>query len=121
MAVNLIITLKNTTAFAQSWGGKDIPATSEIDIEEVDRLRLLSDTAFITALYAGEAVVADSEYDLTPRIAIGLLQYNPIIMSEYYTLTQEDGALIGNGQILYLNDDSWSKDEGEQDDYPTEE
>lgn len=121
MAINLTITLKNTTVSDQSWGGKDIPAASQVDIEEVDRIRLLSDDVFIAALDAGEAVVADSEYDLSPRIAIGLLQYNPIIMSEYYTLVQDDGALLGNGQILYLNDDSWAEDEGEQDDYPTEE
>jgi hypothetical protein len=110
------INITNLSMSDKNWGGNDIPSMGVYFLEEVDRIRLLSDQSFIDALYLGEAVVNDGEYDLSPRVAIGLIQNNSIIVSEHYTLVQEDDILIGNGQILYLNDDTWSEDQEEVDD-----
>lgn len=110
MAVFIDIFLTNTTLVPVSWGGLEIDVNETVSVEEISCLRLLSDPDFLTALMAAEAIISDSEYPLPPRIAVGLLQYNPVILNEYYTLTDEDSTLIGNGQILTLNDDSWDMD-----------
>lgn len=112
----LNITITNLSMVDKNWGGNDIPSMSSYSIEEVDRLRLLSDQTFINDLYLGDAKVSDGEYDLSPRVAIGLIQNNAIIIGEHYTLVQEDDVLVGNGQILYLNDDTWAEDPEEIED-----
>lgn len=115
------IKIKNNTLIEKSWGGRIYEATTEYDIEEVDRLRLVSDPIFMADLYAGDAVVSDAEYPLSLRIALGALQNNQVVLNEYYTLIQDDGVLTGNGQILHLHDDLWNLDEENiEDDSPTE-
>jgi hypothetical protein len=60
----------------------------------------------VTELVAGNLILNDGEDDITSiRTAIGLIQDNQIITNEHYTLVQDDDVLVGNGQILYLNDD----------------
>ena len=52
----------------------------------------------------------DGEDNLPLRYAIGVIQDNQIVINEYYTLVQGDDVLVGNGEILYLNDEMWSTD-----------
>jgi hypothetical protein len=59
----------------------------------------------------GKIVVNDGEDDLPIRYGIGVLQDNQAVINEYYTLFQDDDVLIGNGEILYYNDEMWSTDE----------
>ena len=119
MSSSLTIIVKNKTALEVVWGGRTYEALEEYLIEDVDRLRLLSDSAYVTALLSGNSVINDGDSDLTARIGIGLLQNNNQILTEYYTLTQDDDVLTGNGQILQLHDDKWElEDLGEIDDDP---
>lgn len=112
-----MIIVKNTDSLEKNWGGRIYPATSQYETEEVDRLRLLSDSVFIADLTSGVAIVNDGNYDLTLRIALGLLRNDQVILNDYYTLVDEDGVLVGNGQILNLNDDLWDlENPGEEED-----
>lgn len=60
---------------------------------------------------AGKIVVNDGEDDLPIRYGIGVLQDNQAVINEYYTLVQDDDVLVGNGEILYYNDEMWSTDD----------
>jgi hypothetical protein len=113
----MIIIVKNMSGVDKNWGGYDYTIGEERTIEEVDRLRLLSDSSLISSVLDGTAVISDGDYDLSPRVALGIIQNNPIIMAQHYTLVQGDDVLIGNGQILYLNDEYWELDTpGEEED-----
>jgi hypothetical protein len=59
----------------------------------------------VTKIISEEISVSDGENILPRRIGIGLVQDNQIVLNEFYTLVQDDDVLIGNGQILYLNDE----------------
>jgi hypothetical protein len=112
------IIIINKTSEDKEWGGFTYIADSQTNIEDVDRLRLLSDPIFYADYLAGLASISDGNYILSKRIGIGLLQNNTIILEEYYTLTQDDDILVGNGSILLLHDDKWEMEEsqGEQED-----
>lgn len=56
-------------------------------------------------ILAGTIVVNDGEDDLIPRIGIAMIQDNQIVLNEHYTLVQGGAVLVGNGQILHLNED----------------
>jgi len=117
----ITIIVKNKTGLEKTWGGRTYSIDEEFLIEDVDRLRLLSDSSFMENLLIGEAIVNDGYYDLTPRVSIGLLQNNNQILVEYYTLVQDDDVLIGNGQILQLYDDRWElEDTGDEDSFSAE-
>jgi hypothetical protein len=64
----------------------------------------------IEFIVSDRLVINDGEDDLPHRYAIGLIQDNQVVMDEYYTLVQGDDVLVGNGEILYLNDEMWSTD-----------
>ena len=64
----------------------------------------------VEALVGGNLVLNDGEDNLPLRYAIGVIQDNQIVINEYYTLVQGDDVLVGNGEILYLNDEMWSTD-----------
>jgi hypothetical protein len=51
-----------------------------------------------------DLVVSDGDNILPMRVGIALIQDNQIVINEFYTLVQDDDVLIGDGQILYLND-----------------
>lgn len=122
MNSTLTIILKNSDTTDHIWGGYTYAFDSETQIEDVDRLRLLSDSSFIESLLSGLATISDGDYVLRPRIALGLLQNNQVILNEYYTLVQDDDILIGNGKILHLHDDRWEiEDDFSEEDNPTEE
>jgi hypothetical protein len=118
MISTITIIVINTTSEDKDWGGFTYPANSSTSIEDVDRLRLLSDSVFYSDYLSGLAKISDGDYVLPKRVGIGLLQNNVAILEEYYTLTQEDDVLVGNGSILFLHDDKWELEEsdGEQDD-----
>ena len=65
----------------------------------------------VELIAAGMVVVNDGEDDLPIRYGIGILQDNQAVINEYYTLVQDDDVLVGNGEILYYNDEMWSTDE----------
>ena len=118
MSSTITIIVKNTTAVDRTWGGFTYQADSSVLIQDVDRLRLLSDDIFMSDLYSGYAIINDGNLDLTIRIGIGLLQNSNQILTEYYTLVQDDDVLVGNGQILQLHDDKWELEgPGEIDDH----
>ena len=62
----------------------------------------------VSNLINGNISLSDGEDILPLRYAIGVLQDNQAVINEYYTLVQEEGVLIGNGEILYYNDAMWS-------------
>lgn len=62
--------IKNTTLVTKNWGGRQYAASAQYTIEEIDRLRLLSDPVFITDLNAGNAVVNNGSADLTAAVGI---------------------------------------------------
>jgi hypothetical protein len=82
----------------------------------------------VAFIVSGDIMVNDGEDDLTnKRVAIALVQDNQMVLNEHYTLVQDDDVLVGNGQILYLNDDFDTtdnvpdyEDEQIEDDDPTE-
>jgi hypothetical protein len=118
MSSTITIIVKNTALTDKNWGGFIYLASTEVLIEDVDRLRLLSDDNFMADLLSGVAKINDGDYDLTPRVGIGLLQNSNQILTEYYTLVEGEDVLIGNGEILQLHDDKWElEDAGEQEDY----
>lgn len=60
--------LKNTTVSSQMWGGLIIVAGGSYTIQEVDRLRLLADSSFLTSLASGSAVINEDGVDLSPSV-----------------------------------------------------
>lgn len=59
----------------------------------------------VWAIYTGKASVSgDDGYVMSKRVGIALIQSNSTILNEFYTLVNEDAVLMGNGQILYLDD-----------------
>jgi hypothetical protein len=107
--------------------GVTVVALDQYEIQRMDYW-LWSDSKDIVAeVVAGNVKINDGQDDLPIRAAIGLLQDNQVIMNEYYTLVQDDDILIGNGEILYLNDEFDTTDnvpdyidEQIEDDVPTE-
>ena len=67
-----MIIIKNTTANDKTWGGKAYSAYSQYAIQEIDRLRLLSDEFFLTDLANGAALINDGNQDFSDS-EMGLL------------------------------------------------
>lgn len=60
----MIIIVKNTDVIDHAWGGIIVPAASQHTLEEVDRLRFLSDPDFLAALSSDVAIVNNGDIDL---------------------------------------------------------
>lgn len=60
--------------------------------------------------------VFDGNYYLNPRTGLALIHSNHPALSEYYTLTQDDDLLTGNGKILHLHDEDWEIEEDFEED-----
>ena len=84
--------------------GVTVPADSRYTLTPQDYALWSYSRDVITAIVAGSLVVNDGEDNLIMRYGIALIQGNQTVLDEHYTLVQEDDILIGNGQILYLND-----------------
>lgn len=85
--------------------GISIDSGDQYEIEPRDFDLWMRSEDVITEILAGTIKVNDGEDDLRTQVGIALVQDNQIILNEHYTLVQGDDVLVGNGQILYLNDD----------------
>jgi len=85
--------LKNTTGSVKVWGGIQIEAASQYAIQEVDRLRLLSDTLFLTDLTGLSAVVNDGATNLSAADAALVLK-----------LDASEGRFLKTGTNFLSND-----------------
>jgi len=100
--------LKNITAsnIEINDTGKRISIGESYIIPPQDFQLWMASQDIVTEIIDDTIIVNDGEDDLlNKRVAIALIQDNQVVLNEYYTLVQEDDILIGNGQILYLNDD----------------
>lgn len=121
--------LKNTTLSTIDIAdtGISIDGGDQYMIEPRDYDLWMRSEDIVAQIATGDIVVNDGEDDLGIRVGIGLIQDNQMVLNEHYTLVEEDDVLIGNGQILYLNDefDTTSNvpdyiDDQIEDDVPTE-
>jgi len=64
------IIIKNNTLVTKNWGGRQYAASAQYTIEEIDRMRLLSDPVFVSDLNAGNAIVNDGSSNLTASVGI---------------------------------------------------
>ena len=84
--------LKNTTLVTKNWGGIEVLASSQYNIQQVDIQRLLADTVFYVDLQSGDAVINDGTQDLLAVEAVFFLQgYLPPVIS----LKGENGLGVG--------------------------
>lgn len=72
----IFIIVKNETMIDKNWGGIDIPASNSYTLQEVDKIRFLSDTTFLTDLNSEDAVVNNGVEDLNPEQGLLLLEGN---------------------------------------------
>lgn len=122
--------VKNTTlsSLPISDTGISIPTSPDsYEIPSQDFWLWAASSDVVDAIVSGDVIVNDGEDDLPKRAAIALIQDNQMVLNEHYTLVQGDDILVGNGQILYLNDefDTTSNvphdlDEDIEEDVPTE-
>ena len=83
-----LVIIKNTTGVAKNWGGRRYDASSSYTIEEVDRLRLLSDSVFLADLISAAAVINNGSVDVSA--AIGLLRLRGVA-NEYWFDNSSNG------------------------------
>lgn len=109
--------IKNLSGSTKQILNRDIDNGDQYDIPSHLWLELIDNTEIHTLIATGDYIVNDGEYDLPIRQAIGLIRFNQSVVLEHYTLVQEDGELIGNGQKLFLHDEDWNyDDEGYEED-----
>lgn len=80
MSVTII---KNTSLVEKNWGGRLYNASSQYTIQEIDRIRLLSDDLFLTDVNNDVAVINNGDIDLN----------------------SEQGLLYLNKQLVFIHDD----------------
>ena len=123
-----MIILKNKTASVVHLddAGRDMQPNEVYSVPPQDYPLWAASAMAVEAILNDLVVVNDGSDDLNRRVGIALLQNNVIVLNEYYTLTDEEGILMGNGSILYLNDELYTTDnvidvddEAEVDDNPT--
>ena len=71
----MALILKNTTGSSSQWGGLVVAATSQVTLQDADRLKLLSDPTFITDVGSGAAVINDGTGDVNSSTALTLLRF----------------------------------------------
>lgn len=97
--------------------GVEIPTLPSVFIIHTQDYELWSaSNDLITYIVSEDVTVNDGEDDLLPRIGAALIQDNQIVLNQHYTLVQTDDILVGNGEILYLNDDHWTTTNAPEDD-----
>lgn len=87
--------VKNNSGVAKNWGGNDYAIAANYTIEEVDRLRLLSDATFLTDLASTAAIINNGSVDLSA--ARGLL-YLRGLASEFSFNNATNGFVATNIQ-----------------------
>jgi hypothetical protein len=87
---------------------RDIGITIEPDgsypIPAQDYLLWSASQDAVTAIVSRTIIVNDGERNLDRRVGIALLQNNPLILMEHYSLNNDDSLLFGNGSILFSKD-----------------
>jgi hypothetical protein len=66
--------IKNTTGVTKTWGGIVIAGGSQYTLQAVDKIRVLSDSVFLTDLAGGSAVVNNGSVDLASNVGLLHLQ-----------------------------------------------
>jgi len=120
----MIIIIKNKTAsdIFVSDVGQVFASDSSSTINPTQYPYFASSQEIVPYIVNGSLVVNDTDYDLSPRVGLAILQNNEQVINEYYTLTDDWGILVGNGRILQSHEDNWELDDtGEVDDNPTQE
>lgn len=108
---------KTSSDIAVADTGLTVPADGQLLVLPQDYPLWIASQDVRPMIIDGRLVVSDGEDELSPRVGIGLIREIQTILTEYYTLTQDDDVLIGNGQILQLHSDEWELEtETEQDD-----
>lgn len=87
--------IKNTTVSTKIWGGKSYTASSSYAMEEIDRIRLLSDSIFLADLISGAAVINNGSSDLTA--SVGLLRLRGVA-HEYWFDNSSNGFISTHTQ-----------------------
>lgn len=77
-----MIIVRNVDSIEHRWGGIVIPAGSQYTLQEVDRIRFLSDDHFITSLSSSLAVVNNGSNDMNAEQGLLLLQKQLRIVHE---------------------------------------
>lgn len=67
------IVVKNNTAGIKNWGGRQYLASTQYTIEEIDKLRLLTDSLFISDVNSGNAIITDGTTDLSASVGLARL------------------------------------------------
>jgi len=99
-----ILKNKTTNSIFIKDTGITIQSYSDYAIPSQDYWIWTASADTVSFIIADNLIVNDGEDDLPIRVGIALIQDNQIVINEHYTLIQDDGVLIGNGQILYFND-----------------
>lgn len=99
--------LKNTTVspIAVSDTGVTIDNVIDYEIPPQDYPLWAASGDILPLIASGDIVVSDGMLDLNARAGTALVRGNFVILTEYYTLTDESGVLVGNGTILNLNEE----------------
>ena len=84
--------------------GMTVPADGTYEITPQDHLIWERSADVVTQIASGNIVISDGENILPMKVGIALIQDNQIILNEFYTLVDDEGVLIGNGAILYVED-----------------
>lgn len=87
--------VKNTTASPQNWGGIDFEPSSQYSLQEVDRIRFLSDPDFLIVLNSGDAVVNNGDVDLPADQGLLFLKKQLVFIHEdmdLYPAVSENAA-----------------------------
>lgn len=91
--------------------GIEVSLTEPFVIQTTEYPLWRSSADLVTQILNNNIIVNDGFHDIiSKRAAIALIQENYPVLNDYYTLTSEDGILIGNGQILQFNDNLYTTD-----------
>lgn len=98
--------LKNTTVVLKQWGGIEIAAAGSYTVQDVDRLKLLSDVTFLSDLTAGYAVINDGVGDVAALTGVTLLRFQNDLPYEFApalsATRQANGKTLIDAPVAYV-------------------
>lgn len=92
--------LKNTDIIDHQWASISILAGNQYTIQEVDKLRFLTDSDFLTALDSGVAVIYDGVVDVDKNTARELLKNKDLLYVDTYDASDSDLSFSGTLEII---------------------
>lgn len=103
----MIKIIKNNTSSAVPINdvGITIAANSSYQIPTTDYDLWGGSENAVTLIQNETIYLNDGQNNLSKKISISLLQNNIINLVNHYTLVDDDGILMGNGEMLFLNDE----------------